>query len=143
PAGMPTRAPRSAAEGRHLVFLGRFAIAHKGLDRLVRAFERAAGPRDRLTLAGKDFRGGLAPLRRLVEASPIRDRITIEGPAFGAAKYELFQRADVFVHLSRWEGLPLTIVEALAFGVPVLVSPETNAGEYVAAYDAGWVVNDA
>lgn len=142
PIPMPAREPRRERAGRSLLFLGRFAIQHKGLDRLVDSFGRVAGPNDTLTLAGADFRGGLDELRARVAASPARDRIVIEGVAWGEAKYALFQRHDVFLHLSRWEGMPLAVVEALAFGLPVLISEATNAGEYVTAHDAGWVVVD-
>jgi glycosyltransferase involved in cell wall biosynthesis len=139
---MPSRPPAAPLPGRRLLFLGRFAIEHKGLDRLIDSFARVAGPDDSLTLAGADYRGSIETLRRQVAASPARDRIAIEGPAWGNAKYALFQRHDVFVHLSRWEGMPLAVVEALAFGMPVLLSKATNAGEYVHAHGAGWVVED-
>ena len=135
------RTPRIDRAGRRILFLGRFAIAAKGLDRLVAAFGRVAGPNDTLTLAGADFRGGLAELEQLVTASPVKNRITIQGPAWGEAKATLFDEHDVFTHLSRWEGLPLAVVEALASGMPVLVSKATNVGEFVQRNNAGWVID--
>lgn len=137
---MPDRLPRSAGPGRKLLFLGRFAIQAKGLDRLVDAFEKAAGPEDRLTLAGADFRGGLEWLSKRIKASPRSSQIELRGPAWGEGKYALFQEHDLFTHLSRWEGMPLAVVEAMAAGMPVVVSDATNTGDHVRAHNAGWVV---
>jgi glycosyltransferase involved in cell wall biosynthesis len=134
------RTPRTERAGRRILFLGRFAIAAKGLDRLIAGFGRIAGPHDALTLAGADFRGDLAKLKSIVAASPARECITIQGPAWGEEKAALFDQHDIFTHLSRWEGLPLAVVEALAAGMPALVSKATNTGEYIRRHEAGWVV---
>ena len=131
--------PAPHGPGRRLLYLGRFAPAQKGLDRLVSAFSAAAGPHDRLTLAGVDHVGGLARLQRMVAESPARDRIEIRGPAWGEEKAELFAAHDAFVHLSRWEGLPLAVVEALSSGLPVVVTEATNVAELVESHGAGWV----
>lgn len=131
--------PAPRGPGRHLLYLGRFAPDQKGLDQLVQAFTIAGGPDDRLTLAGVDHGGGLARLQRQVAASPARDRIEIRGPAWGEEKAELFAAHDAFVHLSRWEGLPLAVVEALASGLPVVVTEATNVAELVESHGAGWV----
>lgn len=135
----PSRPAPDGAPGRRLLYLGRFAPAQKGLDLLVQAFSLAAGPDDQLTLAGVDHGGGLARLQRLIDASPARDRIVVRGPAWGADKAELFDQHDAFVHLSRWEGLPLAVVEALASGMPVVVTAATNVADLVQEHGAGWV----
>jgi glycosyltransferase involved in cell wall biosynthesis len=48
--------------------------------------------------------------------------------------------ADVFVHPSRNEGIPRSVLEALALGLPVVVTPETNLGTVVEEAQAGWCV---
>jgi glycosyltransferase involved in cell wall biosynthesis len=139
PRDMPVRAPRTAKPGRTMVFLGRLDIRHKGLDRLVLSFGRVACEHDSLIIAGADSRGSLTALKKLIHALPRNVQVELRGVAFGEAKWALFQEADVFVHTSRWEGLPLVVIEALAFGVPALVTSETNAGDYIRSHDAGWV----
>lgn len=131
-----------AEKGRRILFLGRFAVDHKGLDRLIASFSRVSGPDDVLTIAGADFRGGLEVLQRLAETSGGAGKIVFEGPAWGESKAALFARHDVFTHYSRWEGLPLAVVEALAAGLPCLVTEETNVGEYLRKSSAGWVVTN-
>ena len=47
---------------------------------------------------------------------------------------------DVFIRTSRFEGLPLGILEALSLGLPCLVTKGTNLDELVNNYNAGWGV---
>jgi len=53
---------------------------------------------------------------------------------------ELLERTAVFLHPSRAEGLPYSILEALAFGRPVLLTQSTNLSDLVTGYRAGWIV---
>jgi glycosyltransferase involved in cell wall biosynthesis len=132
-----------ATPTRQFVFMGRLAIDHKGLDRMTRGFAKfvrddpmaAAGCR--LVLVGPDFRGSRAVLERMATDEGIADRVEFTGPLFGAARDERIAGALAFVHTSRWEGLPFSLLEALAAGVPLLVTPQTNIGSDVARYDAG------
>jgi glycosyltransferase involved in cell wall biosynthesis len=64
--------------------------------------------------------------------------VKLSGPVVGDAKAALLRRADVFLHPSRSEGHPMAVLEALAYGVPCLVTPVTNMAEEVAAAGAGW-----
>ncbi len=60
-------------------------------------------------------------------------------PAWGEDKADLFDGHDAFVYMSRWEGLPLAVVEALASGLPVVVTEATNVADLIETYGAGWV----
>ena len=55
------------------------------------------------------------------------------GPAFGEEKYALLQSADAFILSSFSEGVPMSVLEAWAYGVPVLMTPECNLPEGFAA----------
>ncbi len=55
------------------------------------------------------------------------------GPAFGEQKDELLRRADAFILPSFSEGLPMSVLEAWAYGVPVLMTDECNLPEGFAA----------
>ena len=137
---------KTADPGRaqHWLFLGRLAVDHKGLDLLLKGYarlhHRAPQPLPRLVLAGPDFRSGKAHLQTLSRKLGIADAVRFLGPVFEADKQAAFDQAQLFVHTSRWEGLPFALLEAMALGRPVLVTPETNIAPYVEEYDAGWVV---
>jgi glycosyltransferase involved in cell wall biosynthesis len=140
--------PAPRPPSNDFVFVGRLAIDHKGLDRMIRGFARfidAAGPASpaRLLLAGPDWRGSQAALQAMVAERRLSDRILLLGPMFGDAKAKLMAGARAFVHTSRWEGLPFAMLEAMTLGTPTLLTPETNMGDVVARYQAGLVVDGA
>ena len=55
---------------------------------------------------------------------------------------KVLQRTKVFIIFSRYEGLPMSALEALASGCIVLCTPETNLGEYVVKHGCGFVVRN-
>jgi glycogen(starch) synthase len=109
------------------LYVGNF-IERKGVDRLVDAFAayagRRGGPRAQLTLVGQ---GPLrADLQIRAEVLGIADRIRILPPVAPDDVGKLFADADVLVHLSSFETFGMTLVEAAAAGLPVVV---TDCGE--------------
>jgi glycosyltransferase involved in cell wall biosynthesis len=124
------------ANCRLLLFVGRFDVIHKGLDTLVRGV--AATPGWHLVLVGSDFRGGGDQLRRLATTLGAGSSVTLTGPRHGQALYEAYAAADCFALTSRWEGLPLSLLEALAHGLPAVVSPAVDQLVGVVAAGAGW-----
>ncbi len=55
------------------------------------------------------------------------------GAAFGEEKDALLRSADAFILPSLSEGLPMSVLEAWAYGLPVLMTPECNLPEGFAA----------
>jgi glycosyltransferase involved in cell wall biosynthesis len=128
------RMPRDA---RLAVFVGRLDVRHKGLDRLVQA--AAAAPSWHVLLVGPDHRGGRDQLARMIAKTGVAGRVHFMGPLEPAALGEVHAAADLFVLPSRWEGQPMSLLEALAQGTPALVSPEVDRLVPVSAAGAGWV----
>lgn len=125
-----------------LLFLGRLAIEHKGLDLLLEgyALALAGGPLPPLLLAGPGADRDRERLLYQAARLGISGRVSLIGTVQGKEKDALLRRASLFVHTSRWDGLPFSVLEALAAGRPVLVTPGTNAAEYVGRAAAGEVV---
>jgi poly(glycerol-phosphate) alpha-glucosyltransferase len=55
--------------------------------------------------------------------------VVFYGPAFGVEKEQLLRSADAFVLPSLSEGLPMSVLEAWAYGLPVVMTPECNLPE--------------
>lgn len=122
-------------------FLGRIAIDQKGLDLLIAGYAAAAQRVQipRLTLVGEDFRNGTSLLRAAIAKEGLNDCVSISPAIFGDDKDAFFRKCGVFVHTSRWEGLPFSLLEAMAWGCPVLVTTGTNIAKDVEHFEAGWV----
>jgi poly(glycerol-phosphate) alpha-glucosyltransferase len=134
-----------------LLFLGRLH-PKKGLVNALRAWAEAVGPaggghvRDawRFVVAGWDQGGHEAELKQCcAEAGiPVADLpverlldvasgghgagVVFTGPAFGAAKDALLRHADAFILPSLSEGLPMGVLEAWSYGLPVLMTDHCN-----------------
>lgn len=125
-----------------ILFLGRLDVEQKGLDLLLPAFREAARERPLgLVLVGPDWKGGRQRLEVTAQRLGIDRDVWFRGPSFGKEKFELLASADVFVYPSRWEGLPFSVVEALATRRPCIVTPAADPLGLVARSGAGIVVD--
>ena len=130
---------REERDGGAFVFLFCGAmIRRKGFDLLLDAFERVAGelPETRLRVVGP--RGGDAAA--YLEARQGDPRITATGPLPQRELAGELRRADCLVLPSRNDSYGMVVAEALACGLPVLVSDMVGAKELVAAGRNGFVV---
>jgi glycosyltransferase involved in cell wall biosynthesis len=121
------------------VFVGRLDVQRKGLDVLVRGI--ATTPKWHLALIGPSFRD-VDRLDRLVADLGIADRVHLVGERHGRDLQAGVASADVFTMLSRWEGLPMALLEALSLSVPAIVSPPVERAVGVEAAGAGWAVDE-
>jgi glycosyltransferase involved in cell wall biosynthesis len=135
---------RTSMSPKRIAFMGRLAIDHKGLDMLLQGYARYVSSRggagSELIVAGPDFRSGRARLEALAASLLPQGSVRFPGQLFGEDKDALLRSAYVFVHTSRWEGMPFAVLEALATGCPVLLTPATNLSDVVQEYGAGVVV---
>jgi len=120
-----------------LLYLGRLH-PKKNLLNLLRAWaavqRQGKAARDwRLVIAGWDQNGYHARLARAARDLEIEDSVRFPGPQFGASKHATLGRADAFILPSLSEGIPLAVLEAWAYRVPVLMTPECNLPEGFAA----------
>ncbi|TAE47570.1 MAG: glycosyltransferase family 1 protein [Bacteroidetes bacterium] len=130
--------PSSDTEKRPVFsFCGRFMNRYKGLDLLLEAFAqyRRAGGRGIVWLIGDGEDRDL--LQTQAQQLGIAEQVIFWGSKYGTEKLDLLAQSDVFVHPSRSEGFPTSVLEAAGLGLPCVVSTETNAGEYIASHHSG------
>jgi len=87
----------------------------------------------RLVIAGWDQAGYEADLKALASDLGLLTSVSFVGPKFGEDKAEVYRNADAFILPSLSEGLPMVVLEAWAYGKPVLMTPECNLPEGFAA----------
>jgi glycosyltransferase involved in cell wall biosynthesis len=135
------RAAFPALDGPFLLFLGRLS-AQKGLDLLLPAFQRLvrARPDLRLVLAGPDYKGYERQVRNLAQELGVADRVLFPGLISGDLKLAAFVDADLFVLPSYAENFGGVIIEALACGLPVVISDQVNIHRELSSAGAATVV---
>lgn len=117
---------KKSVDGKiHIVQIGRFHINTKGQDIAVRTL---ANLRERtskdivLDFIGGDYGNGLDSIRRLAIDLNVNDFVNFLGPQSQEYIAEHLCEYDLFILPSRKEGFGLTVAEAMAAKVPVLVS---------------------
>jgi glycosyltransferase involved in cell wall biosynthesis len=108
-----------AKAGTYVLAVARF-VPEKGLHDLIKAFQTLGGEH-RLIIAGDaDHESSYSKhLRRLAAQD---DRIILTGYINGERLNEVYSHAGLFVLPSYHEGLPIVLLEALSYDLPVLVS---------------------
>lgn len=141
PALSPTRlAPPwdfgVSTEKKVLLFLGRIH-PKKGLSNLLQALAelRKFEPhREKLNgwvlcIAGWDEMGHEESLRAQTDKLGLKDNVRFIGPLIGERRESAYRNADAFVLPSLSEGLPVSVLEAWAFGLPVIMTKQCNLPE--------------
>jgi glycosyltransferase involved in cell wall biosynthesis len=125
---------------RLILFLGRLHFK-KGLDILAEAWARVSRdwPEAHLVLAGPNFEGTQAQIEERLARLAIRDRVTFTGMLVGDLKWSALAAAQCFVLPSYSEGLSVSVLEAMGFGVPVVVTEQCNL-PCVGTCGCGWVI---
>jgi glycosyltransferase involved in cell wall biosynthesis len=128
---------------RLALFMGRIH-EKKGCDLLIRAYAQslAVDPDWQLVIAGPDEVGLQSELESLARKLGIDHRITWTGMISGDLKWGAIRSSEVFVLPSHQENFGIAVAEALACGVPVLISDKVNIWREVREDGAGLVATD-
>jgi glycosyltransferase involved in cell wall biosynthesis len=126
---------------RNFLFLGRLH-PKKGCDLLIEAFAKLKLSDSALILAGPDQIGWKAELESQARDLDLRDRVVFTAMLEGEMKQGAFEIADAFILPSHQENFGVSVVEALAAGVPVLISNRVNIWREIDADGAGLVDSD-
>jgi glycosyltransferase involved in cell wall biosynthesis len=116
----------------------------KGCDLLIEAFAKVLGPNPQwhLVIAGPDQVGWQKELTHRAEQLGVASRITWTGMIAGSLKWGAFRAAEVFVLPSHQENFGVVVAEALAVGLPPLISNKVNIWREIEADGAGMVGED-
>lgn len=130
----------------NFIYIGRYDFHNKGIDcffeavRIKSAFLkknncvfRFYGPLKRYTY--NDY----MPLKEYIEKYNLSDIIEIHDEIHDNIKENALKKSNIFLLTSRSEGHPMGLLEALSYGIPALVTPETNMAEEIEAFNAGWI----
>jgi glycosyltransferase involved in cell wall biosynthesis len=127
-------APEKAISREPLILFVGSIFNRRHLPDLIRAFAQLAPdhPDVRLEIVGENRTHPYQDLDKLVSDLELRQRVRIRSYEPDQVLAELYRRAGVFAFLSEYEGFGLPPLEALASGVPVLLTDTPVAREVFA-----------
>ena len=142
PTGAVIPEAQWAGGAGYVAWFGRYEPTHKGLDYLLYAIH-CLPPRSRpqVLLRGYDFLGGKGRVISMVSDLGLAKWVEVGPRIDGAEKSAFLQGADLYVHPSRWESHSVALIEALALGVPTVVSDRIRAAQILRSYAAASVVH--
>ncbi|HEV3333081.1 MAG TPA: glycosyltransferase [Bryobacteraceae bacterium] len=125
---------------RLILFLGRICFM-KGCDLLLDAFANIESEHSdaHLVMCGPDGEQWQKQLIRRAKELRISHRVTWTGPLYSEMKWSALRAADLLALPSRCETFPITVLEALSCGLPVLISEDVNICQVVRDGGAGFV----
>lgn len=131
----PRPAPRSTV---NLLFLG-LVGPRKGVFDLLQAFANGQKqfPGLRLTIAGN---GEIERAKDAARACGILDAVTFAGWVDGPGKTALLELADIYILPSYNEGLPMSVLEAMAYRLPVITTTVGGIPELITDRAHGWLL---
>lgn len=132
-------------ENNDLIYIGRYAIYHKGLDMLIDVCKKNKEwfleNNIKIQLYGRPTREDLKKLNNLIAEKEVGDVVVVNGPIYGEDKIDLLRKSYGFIQISRHEGQPMGIIEALAYGLPCIVTEGTNFKDFINENNCGYGVD--
>ena len=127
----PDSAAKPEGDGRlHLLFLGEIG-QRKGVFDILRGLSKhRAELEGKLTLRIGGNRNE-EQLKSAIKNGGLEDMVKFEGWVSGEKKRKLLNWADVFILPSHNEGLPISILEAMSYGCPIISTPVGGIPEVV------------
>lgn len=128
--------------GLQATYIGRLDIYHKGIDLLLDAISRIHNELWNVKFTLNIYGPQKQDYYKIADEVKIRkidDIVFLHNRVGGEEKAKVLLQSDVFIMTSRFEGHPMGLIEALAYGLPCVVTPGTNMAKEVRNADAGWV----
>lgn len=123
-------------------YIGRLDAYHKGLDLMIYAIKKVEFLLKKnnciINLYGPNLENQASMIKRMIFENNIGDIIKFHDGIVGEEKKTVLLDTDIFIQTSRFEGMPMGILEALSYGIPCLVTIGTTLGTVVEKYNAGW-----
>ncbi|MBU0660959.1 glycosyltransferase family 4 protein [Patescibacteria group bacterium] len=144
---IPTKKEETDVLTKHKIQSGNYVLAvsrlipHKAMHHLIKAWgKRTAGKDKQLVIVGDGYHTN-AYVQELHRLAAEDKSIIFTGFQSGNDLYTLFSHASLYVHPSLNEGLPIVVLEAMSYGLPMILSdiPEHEylLGDKEALYRAG------
>ena len=113
----------------------------KGLDNIILSLAglKAQNRRFKLVVAGK---GNIKKYTRLAQEAKIIEDVIFTGPVRKEKLIEMYLAGDFYIMLSKFDTFGMVVLEAMAAGLPVIISGNVGAKDLVQEGKNGFIIND-
>jgi UDP-glucose:(heptosyl)LPS alpha-1,3-glucosyltransferase len=113
----------------------------KGLDDVLLALAKlkAQNRKFKLLVAGK---GNIKKYKRMAKESRILSDVIFTGPINKEKMISMYLSCDLYVMLSKFDTFGMVVLEAMAAGLPVIISSNVGAQDLVQEGENGFIIND-
>ncbi|AOM41731.1 glycosyltransferase [Xenorhabdus hominickii] len=124
-------------------YLGRCDINHKGIDILIKGLSNYIhinsdkGNNFVFNLYGA-LPEEVKKINPIIEDYNILKNIIIHPPVFSEKKEKSFIENNIYIMMSRYEGMPMSVLEALSFGCICILSEGTNMANIIEKHECGF-----
>lgn len=128
-------------------FIGRLDIEVKGLDLLINSLppiaEELRSIGASINIYGPDDNKSVDKLTKLIIKNNVSDLVSLKGSVAGKSKSKALQESQFYIQLSRTEAFGVAILEALSYGLPIVVTEGTTWKEIANEKGIGIGVNSS
>lgn len=143
--GISISSKNNHPKNKHFVFIGRYDVKVKGLDLLLKTIKNNIKWFNEnkvvIDFYGRTAGNGLEKLKKMIKKYDISKIVKLNDAIYDVAKEKVLLDSYAFIQVSRHEGQPMGIIEALSYGLPCIVTFGTSFGEYVNENKCGIGIN--
>ncbi len=136
------RNAESRSKAGSMLFCNRSWETRYGVDVLARAFVKVAQQNENVGLILLNGGSQGAHIRQILQSGGVLDRVTFGGQVSQTDLPNWYHMADVYISPSHVDGSSVSLMEALACGMPCLVSDIPANKEWVVENENGWLFRD-
>ncbi len=140
---LPNRVPkREYKETKIITYIGRLTKWQKGLDLLLEACNQIQETlREKhivIRCYGPEQGDAALWMKSYCRENHLTDIVQILGPVYDEEKIDVLAKSDLFIMTSRFEGMPMGLLEAMSYGLPCIITPGTNMQHEIVTAGAGF-----
>ena len=133
--------PHRINKNRRFVYIGRLNYYHKGIDLIIEAAKYSSGilreSKASIEIYGSGNNKVKNSIKNDIRKCGLSNIVKVYGPVFGKEKNNIIDSSCAFVQTSRFEGLPMGIIEAMMRGAPIIATEGTGMSKEIHDYNCG------
>lgn len=133
---------KRAPEKDTFLFIGRLS-PNKRIDRLIEMIDilKDKIPDVKLYVVGQDWKGHKKILERMVKGKKLSKNVIFTGEVSEKEKLNYLKKSEFFVSASEYEGFGISVLEAMATGLPVILNDIESFRNFVRNGENGFIMD--